>query len=234
MSDSGRPHELQHSRPSCPSPTHTWIYEYIYRFIYILYVCVCICMGFLGGAVVKNLPVNAGDAWNVGLIPGSGRYPGRGYDISLQYSCLENSMNRGAWQATVHGDTKSQTWLTPCMHIHMCVCVFIYIHIIHIYMGLPWWLREVVKNPPTMQQMVGSVTGSGRSPGGQNVNLLQYSWKIPWTEEPGGLQSIGILFSNQTTTCTHIHTHTHMDVHECTIFALLINVTKWTLSQMPF
>ena len=41
---------------------HQLIHEYIYRFIYILYVCVCICMGFLGGAVVKNLPVNAGDA----------------------------------------------------------------------------------------------------------------------------------------------------------------------------
>ena len=52
----------------------------------------------------------------------------------------------------------------------------------------------------------GSIPGSGRSPGGQNVNLLQYSWKIPWTEEPGGLQSIGILFSNQTPTHTHIHT----------------------------
>ena len=107
------------------------------------------------------------------------------------------------------GHNESDMTNTMHAHTHVCVCVFIYIHIIHIYMGLPWWLREVVKNPPTMQQMVGSVTGSGRSPGGQNVNLLQYSWKIPWTEEPGGLQSIGILFSNQTTTCTHIHTHTH-------------------------
>ena len=66
-------------------------------------------MGFPDGAVVKNLPVNAEDARDVDLTPGSGRYPRRGYDISLQYSFLENSMSRGAWQATVHGDTKSQT-----------------------------------------------------------------------------------------------------------------------------
>ena len=46
--------------------------------------------------MVKNLPGNAGD---VGLIPGSGRYPGGGNDNSLQYSCLENPMDRGAWQA---------------------------------------------------------------------------------------------------------------------------------------
>ena len=50
--------------------------------------------------VVKNPPANAGD---VGLIPGSGRSPGEGNGIPLQYFCLENPMDRGAWQATVHG-----------------------------------------------------------------------------------------------------------------------------------
>ena len=53
--------------------------------------------------MVKNLPANAGD---VGLIPGSERSPGEGNDNPLQYSCLENPMDRGAWQATVHGVTK--------------------------------------------------------------------------------------------------------------------------------
>jgi len=53
--------------------------------------------------VVKNLPVNAGD---VDSIPGSGRSPGEGNDNPLQYSCLGNPMDRGAWQATVHGVTK--------------------------------------------------------------------------------------------------------------------------------
>ena len=59
-----------------------------------------------GGAVVKNLPINAGD---MGSIPGSGGSPGVGNGNLLQYSCLENSMARGGWWATVHGVTKSQT-----------------------------------------------------------------------------------------------------------------------------
>ena len=61
----------------------------------------------LSDSVVKNLAVNAGDIRDWGLIPGSGRSPGGGNDNLLQYSCLENSMDRGAWQATVHGVTKS-------------------------------------------------------------------------------------------------------------------------------
>ena len=56
--------------------------------------------------VVKNPPANTG---NMGSIPGSGRYSGEGNGNPLQYSCLENPMDRGAWQATVHGVTKSQT-----------------------------------------------------------------------------------------------------------------------------
>ena len=56
--------------------------------------------GFLGGSAVKNPLVNAGDK---GLIPGSERSPGGRNDNPLQYSCLENPMDREAWQATVHG-----------------------------------------------------------------------------------------------------------------------------------
>ena len=66
---------------------------------------------FSGGTVVKNLPANSGDLREVGLIPGSERFPGVGNGNPLQYSCLENFMDRGAWWATVHGVTKSQTWL---------------------------------------------------------------------------------------------------------------------------
>ena len=62
--------------------------------------------GFLGDSVVENLPANIGD---VGLIPELGRSPGGGNGNPLQYSCLENSMDRGAWQASVHGFAKSQT-----------------------------------------------------------------------------------------------------------------------------
>ena len=57
--------------------------------------------------VVKNPPVNAGDIRDVGSIPGSGRSPGVGNGNQLQYSCLENPMDRGARQATVHRVTKS-------------------------------------------------------------------------------------------------------------------------------
>ena len=60
-------------------------------------------LGFSGGSVVKNPPVNAGD---MGSIPGLGRSPGKGNGNPLQYSCLENSMDRGLWWATVHGVTK--------------------------------------------------------------------------------------------------------------------------------
>ena len=59
--------------------------------------------------MVKNLSVDAG---NAGLIPGLGRSPGKGNDNPLQYSCLENSLDRGAWQATVPGVIKSQTLAT--------------------------------------------------------------------------------------------------------------------------
>ena len=62
-------------------------------------------MGFPGGTVVKNLPLNAGDLREVGFIPGSGRSSGIGNGNPLQYSCLENPIERGAWQATVHGVT---------------------------------------------------------------------------------------------------------------------------------
>ena len=51
---------------------------------------------------VKNLPANAGDLKDVGWIPGLGRSPGGGHDNPLQYFCLENPMDRGAWWATVH------------------------------------------------------------------------------------------------------------------------------------
>ena len=64
---------------------------------------------FPGGKVVKNPPANAGGTRDMGSIPGLGRSPGEGNGNPLQYSCLENSMGRGAWRAAIHGVTKSQT-----------------------------------------------------------------------------------------------------------------------------
>ena len=66
-------------------------------------------MGFPDGSDSKESACNAGD---LGLIPGLGRSPGEGNDCPLKYFCLENPMDRGAWQATVHGLTKTQTGLS--------------------------------------------------------------------------------------------------------------------------
>ena len=69
--------------------------------------------------VVKNLPANTGDIRDTGSVPGLGRSPGGGHGNPLQYSCLENPMDRGAWRAIVHGLAKSwtqQKWLS--MHAY--------------------------------------------------------------------------------------------------------------------
>ena len=67
--------------------------------------------------MVKNLPCDVGDP---GLIPGSGRSPGEGNGYPLQYSCPENSMDRGAWWASIHGVAKSRTQLSnQHTHIHL-------------------------------------------------------------------------------------------------------------------
>ena len=67
---------------------------------------------------MKALSFNAGD---VGSIPGSGRSPGGGNGNPFQSSCLENPMDRGAWQATVHGVAKSQTGLSDLARMHALV-----------------------------------------------------------------------------------------------------------------
>ena len=68
--------------------------------------------------MLKNLPANAGDARDMDSIPGSGRSSVAGPGISLQYTCLENSTDRGAWQATVHGAAMSQTGLSDRAHMN--------------------------------------------------------------------------------------------------------------------
>jgi len=62
--------------------------------------------------VVKNPPANAGDVRNVGSIPGLEKFPGGGHGNPLQYSCLENPVDRGAWPGVVHGVTKSRIRLS--------------------------------------------------------------------------------------------------------------------------
>ena len=67
---------------------------------------------FPGGSMVENLPANAEDSGAMGSIPWLRRSPGEGNGNPLQYSCLENSMDRAVWWATVHGVPKSWTWLS--------------------------------------------------------------------------------------------------------------------------
>ena len=73
-------------------------------------------MGFPGGTAVKNLPTNAEDTGYSGSISGLERFPKKRNGNPSQYCCLENSVDREAWQAIVLGVTKSRTWLSLCAH----------------------------------------------------------------------------------------------------------------------
>ena len=140
MSDSLWPHELQSTRLLRPWEfpgkstgvewystlifSDTLLYPYIQVLLFVLssslsvpvliwncpnYHSSVINLSFPGGSVAKNLPANAGDG---GSIPGSGRSPGGGNGNPLQYSCMKNPMDRGAWWGIVHGVTKRQTRLS--------------------------------------------------------------------------------------------------------------------------
>ena len=73
-----------------------------------------------GGSAAKNPPANAGDARDEVSIPGSGRSPGEGHGNSLQYSCLENPMERGTWRATVHEVTEESCMTEQLNNNKMC------------------------------------------------------------------------------------------------------------------
>ena len=93
--------------------------------------------------VVKNLPVSAGDSRDVGLIPGSGRSSAEGSGNPLQYSCLENPMDRGAWRAIVHSVAKCRTRLKR-LSTHRQECEI--------------WQRTLRKgSPPSNKHMIDSI-----------------------------------------------------------------------------
>ena len=152
-------------------------------------------LGFPGGSDSKKSAWNAGDR---GSIPGLGRPPGEGNGNPLQYSCLENSMDRGAWWTTVYGVAKIRTWLTERIARKTIQAQFGY------HMSLPqnfsfqnpldvkkpgkklWTMKEAnvslgfsggsaVKNPPVSAGDLGSVPGSGRSPSEGKGSPLQCS-----------------------------------------------------------
>ena len=89
--------------------------------------------------VVKNLPANTGDLRDSGSIPGSGRSPGGGYGNPLQYSCLENPMDREAWWVTAHRLTKCWTWLKGLSTHAARVC--------HHWLALCWLPGEWQASP---------------------------------------------------------------------------------------
>ena len=109
----------------CKPLTHTdWVPEHMGLtdgctvLACLIYTNTLIYMGLPSGSVVKNLPANAWDARDMDIIPGSERFPGEGNGNPLQYSCLENPMDRGAWSATAHVVTKSWTQLSDWTHTH--------------------------------------------------------------------------------------------------------------------
>ena len=118
----------------CPYTSFTFLFsfiKYLFLFIYLallswalgmwkFLVVICKLIVFLGGSSGKESACNAGAPGDTGLIPGSGRSPGGGNGNLLQYSCLGNPMDRGAWWATVHGAAKSWTQLKQFSLQHAC------------------------------------------------------------------------------------------------------------------
>ena len=139
--------------------------------------------------VVRNLAANAGEIREVDSIPGSGRSPGRGHGNPLQYSCLENPMDRGAWQAMVHGVAELETTEATS---HTCSCLDNrtcggdvgevssqqeLISLTAVATGASQ-VALVVKNwPANAGDVRGTVliSGLGCSPGGGHGNAFQYS-----------------------------------------------------------
>ena len=137
-----------------------------------------------GVLLVKKSACSAGDP---GSIPGLGRSPGEGNGNPLQYSYLENPMDRGAWRATVHGVTRvGHDLVTKPPPI--------------LLLGLP--CGSAVKIPPATAGDTGDsglIPGLGRSSGEGNGNLPRYSCLgNPWTEEPGRPTAHGIAESDMT------------------------------------
>ena len=142
--------------------------------------------------VVKNPPANVGDARDADSIPGLGKSPGVGSGNPLQYSCLQNSMDREAWQATAHGVAKSQTRLSnwalsnytlaymPCL---LWVCFKR--HICYHYVNKIRFLNLKIS---VLWEDLGELPEKAMAPHSSTL-----TWKIPWMEEPGRLQFMGLL-----------------------------------------
>ena len=78
-----------------------------------------------GPLVIKNWPADTGDVRDMGSVPGSGRFPGEGNGYPFRYTCLENPMDRGAWWATAHRFTKSESWPSYAFMPAVFTCVML-------------------------------------------------------------------------------------------------------------
>ena len=125
-------------------------------------------------------------------MPGLGRSPGEGNGTPLQYSCLENPMDRGAWRAAVHGVAKSWTRLSSSFQAYLLLWRVDYLQlgtILYVWASLvaqtvkclsaiqETWVRSLGREDPLEKEMA--------------PHSSTLAWKIPWTEEPGRLQSMG-------------------------------------------
>ena len=141
--------------------------------------------GFPGGKESGGLD-SSGDIRNMGSIPGSGRSPGKGNGNPLQYSCLGNPMARGAWRATVSRVTKSQTWVKwLSMHARASCGNWSWYW--------PFMVAQMAENLPALQIQETHVRSLGwedplKEEMATHSSIL--AWRIPWTEKPGGLQSM--------------------------------------------
>ena len=103
--------------------SHTYLYVQYILYMNIEYIHICTriqCMGFPGGPVVKNRPVNSGDTRSVSSVPGSERSPAEGNGNPLQYFCLGNPIDRGSWQANSPWGRKRDGHNLVMEHTHTC------------------------------------------------------------------------------------------------------------------
>ena len=183
-----------------------------------MYIHTCIYMGFSGGTAVKKPPANAKDSGFVGSIPGLGRSPGGGHGNSLQYSWLENTMDRGAWQAIVRGghkewDTNEHTYT----HIYTIYVCTIYTHV------LLWWLSS---KESTCNAGDAGLTLDREDPLRRkwqpHSSIL--AWKIPWTKKTGSLQCTGSQSWTQLSDWAYIHVYICVCVYICIYMCVYIYV----------
>ena len=131
----------------------------------------------------------------MGSIPGLQRSPGEENGNPLQRSCLEKSMDRGAWGARVHGVTKNQTRQnTPTQQIKTRFFQFSSFYFCStMLLSQDFPVAQMVKNLSAMQQtQVRSMGWEDPLEKEMAIHSSIPAWRIPWTEEPGGLQPMGL------------------------------------------